>query len=82
MNYPFGIEILPFNHGDTWGHSVYVISDKQLEKYKQDQLKSEIYELEKLIEGHKESIEKLESLVDGLRSELPKTSMVEEKQLE
>ena len=61
----------------TWGNntSIYVISDSQLAKYKAQQTQAEILELEKLIDGHKASIESLEKTISGLRKELP-----EEKQ--
>ena len=61
----------------SWGNntSVYVISDSQLAKYKAQQAQAEILELEKLIDGHKASIESLEKTISVLRKELP-----EEKQ--
>lgn len=51
--------------------SVYVISDSQLAKYKAQQTQAEILELEKLIDGHKASIESLEKTISVLRKELP-----------
>ena len=50
--------------------SVYVISDSELAKYKQEQTKAEIAELERLIDGHKSSIERLETTVNKLRDSL------------
>ena len=50
--------------------SVYVISDSELAKYKQEQTKAEITELERLIDGHKSSIERLETTVNKLRDSL------------
>ena len=40
--------------------SVYVISDSQLAEYKERQLQAEIAELDRLIDDHKLSIERLE----------------------
>lgn len=40
--------------------SVYVISDSQLAEYKAKQAQAEIAELDRLIDGHKQSIERLE----------------------
>ena len=50
--------------------SVYVISDSELAKYKQEQTKAEILELERLIDGHKTSIERLETTVNKSRDSL------------
>ena len=59
--------------------SVYVISDSQMAEYKRDQAKAEIAELERLIDGHKSSIERLEATVTSLRKEyLPDTTNTEE----
>ncbi len=52
------------------GRSIYVISDSELAKYKQEQTKAEITELERLIDGHKTSIERLETTVNKLRDSL------------
>ena len=41
-------------------NSVYVISDSQLAEYKERQLQAEIAELDRLIDDHKQSIERLE----------------------
>ena len=51
--------------------SVYVISDSEMAKYKQAQAQREIVELEKLVDGHKQSIERLESTIESLKAELP-----------
>jgi septal ring factor EnvC (AmiA/AmiB activator) len=50
--------------------SVYVISDSQLAAYKQEQTQSEIDELNKLIDSHKTSIERLEAHVADLKKDL------------
>ena len=50
--------------------SVYVISDSQLAAYKRKQTQSEIDELNKLIDSHKASIERLESHVTDLKKTL------------
>ncbi len=53
--------------------SVYVISDSQLETYKRNQAEAEIIELDKLIEGHEASIERLKNTRSLLRKEYPAT---------
>lgn len=50
--------------------SVYVISDSQLAAYKREQTQSEIDELNKLIDSHKSSIERLEAHVAVLKKDL------------
>ncbi len=50
--------------------SVYVISDSQLAAYKREQTQREIDELNKLIDSHKSSIERLEAHVGELKKEL------------
>ena len=50
--------------------SVYVISDSQLAAYKREQTQSEIDELNKLIDSHKSSIERLEAHVAELKKAL------------
>ena len=50
--------------------SVYVISDSQLAAYKREQTQSEIDELNKLIDSHKSSIERLEAHVAELKKVL------------
>ena len=52
--------------------SVYVISDSQLAEYKRNQAEAEIAELQRLIDGHKSSIERLETTVESLRKDYPK----------
>ena len=51
--------------------SVFVISDSQMAEYKRNQAEAEIAELERLIDGHKSSIERLEATVNSLRKEYP-----------
>ena len=59
--------------------SVFVISDSQMAEYKRNQAEAEIAELERLIDGHKSSIERLEATVNSLRKEyLPTTTQPEE----
>lgn len=61
----------PFDPWITHQHpSVYVISDSQLAAYKQEQTQSEIDELNKLIDSHKTSIERLEAHVADLKKDL------------
>ena len=52
--------------------SVYVISDSEMARYKQAQAEREIAELEKLVDSHKQSIERLESTIEKLKLDLPK----------
>ena len=52
------------------GRSVYVISDSELALYKKQQTELEIVELERLIDSHKSSIERLETTVNKLRESL------------
>ena len=54
--------------------SVYVISDSQLAEYKRNQAEAEIIELDKLIEGHEASIERLKKTRELLRQEYPAPS--------
>lgn len=54
--------------------SIYVVSDSQLAEWKQKQAQAEIDELDRLIEGHKQSIERLESTKKAIsQSELPQS---------
>ena len=55
------------------GRSVYVISDSELERYKRQQTEAEILELQRLIDSHKSSIERLETTVNKLKSSLELT---------
>ena len=52
------------------GRSVYVISDSELARYKREQTEAEILELERLIDGHKTSIERLETTVSRLKEQI------------
>ena len=52
--------------------SVYVISDSQLAAYKQSQTHAEIAELNKLINGHNQAIERLTETRDLLQADLQK----------
>ena len=60
--------------------SVYVISDSQLAAYKKQQLKDEIAELDRLIDGHKQSIERLEKTKSLLTQDVQRTSLSESAQ--
>ena len=51
--------------------SVYVISDSQMAEYKRQNTLREIAAVEKLIQSHKDSIERLESTVELLKRDLP-----------
>ena len=46
--------------------SVYVISDSQLAEYKQRQLDAEVAELDRLIEGHEDSIKRIKKTRETL----------------
>ena len=56
--------------------SVYVISDSQLETYKRNQAEAEITELNSLIDGHRQSIDRLERTIESLRKDYPKLEPV------
>ena len=58
--------------------SVYVISDSQLAEYKRNQAEAEIIELDKLIEGHEHSIERLKKTRSLLLEEYPETTTTED----
>ena len=58
--------------------SIYVVSDSQLAAWKQEQAEKEITELNKLIDGHKSSIERLEATVESLRKEYPQLPTTED----
>ena len=65
----------PFQLTSTSLPSVYVISDSQLAAYKRRQTEAEILELNKLIDSHKSSIERLEKTVADLKKSIePETS--------
>ena len=51
--------------------SVYVISDSQLAAWKREKAEAEIIELDKLIDSHKQAIERLEETRSSLRKEYP-----------
>ena len=60
--------------------SVYVISDSQLAEYKAKQAQAEIVELDRLIDGHKQSIERLEKTRALLSQDVEKISPSESPQ--
>jgi len=51
--------------------SVYVISDSQMSAWKRNQAENEIIELDRLIDSHKQSIERLQITRDQLREAYP-----------
>ena len=65
--------LLPYLFSDFFAPSpsVYVISDSEMETYKRNNAESEIIELDKLIEGHEHSIERLKKTRSLLREEYP-----------
>ena len=71
--------LFPFDDFFLQRPSVYVISDSQLAQYKRNQAESEIIELDKLIEGHEHSIERLKSTRSRLREEYPTLTPSEDK---
>lgn len=52
--------------------SVYVISDSQLSDYKQRQTEAEIAELDRLIDGHQSSIDRIKKTRELLVAKLDK----------
>ena len=60
--------MFPFLYTPT---SVFILSDSEFAKYKQKQTRAELLELDKLIDGHKKSIERLEATKAELQKELP-----------
>lgn len=54
--------------------SVYVLSDSQWKAYRAKQLKAEIAELDKLIDGHRASISRLEATKQELKDAIPEVS--------
>ena len=62
----------PFDPFPMFGQqSIYVISDSELAKYKARQTEAELLEIDKLIDAHKQSIERLEKTKSELQKELP-----------
>ena len=59
--------------------SLFVISDSQLAEYKRNQAEAEIIELDKLIESHQHSIERLNKTRSKLRDEYPVLTPSEDK---
>ena len=53
--------------------TVYVISDSELAEYKRKNTEREIAELDRLIDGHKSSIERIETIKADLVKALPET---------
>ena len=51
--------------------SIYVLSDTEFNKYKQKQTEAEINELQRLVNSHKSSIERLEKTIADLKQTLP-----------
>ena len=51
--------------------SIYVLSDTEFNKYKQKQTEAEINELQRLVDSHKSSIERLEKTIADLKQTLP-----------
>ena len=47
--------------------SVYIITEEALAEYKQKQMEDEVAELERLIDGHKQSITRLESSIKAIK---------------
>ena len=74
--------LFPFDDFFLQRPSVYVISDSQLAQYKRNQAESEIIELDKLIEGHEHSIERLKLTRENLRKEYPVLESKEESSTE
>ena len=52
-------------------NTIYVISDSELAEYKRKNTEREIAELDRLIDSHKASIERIEGLKEELSKALP-----------
>ena len=50
--------------------SIFILSDTEFNKYKQRQTEAEIQELERLVDSHKSSIERLEATITSLKESL------------
>ena len=50
--------------------SIFVLSDTEFNKYKQRQTEAEIQELERLVDSHKSSIERLEKTIADLKTSI------------
>ena len=59
--------------------SVYVISDSQLAEYKRNQARAEITELNKLIDTHEQSIERLKNTRSQLETDYPELQLKPEE---
>ena len=72
--------LLPYLFSDFFAPapSVYVISDSQMETYKRNNAEAEIIELDKLIEGHEASIERLKKTRELIRKDYPLLQPTEE----
>ena len=70
--------LLPYLFSDFFAPSVYVISDSQMETYKRNNAEAEIIELDKLIEGHEASIERLKKTRELIRKDYPVLQPTEE----
>ena len=57
--------------------SVLVVSDTQLAEFKRANTEAEIAELQKLVDSHQQSIERLNVTIDKLQSTLPQPSTAE-----
>ena len=51
--------------------SVYVVSDSQLAEWKREKAEAEIIELDKLIDSHKEAIDRLSATRADIRKDYP-----------
>ena len=60
--------------------TVYVISDAQMSEWKRRQAEAEILELDKLIDTHEASIERLKETRSKLRDEYPELTASKENQ--
>ncbi len=60
-------EFIDPNHVFGQRPSVYIITEEALAEYKQKQMEDEVAELERLIDGHKQSITRLESSIKAIK---------------
>ena len=67
----FSNSLFPFFDSFYARPSVYVVSDSQLAEWKHKRAQEEIKELDKLIEGHEASIERLKTTREQLAADYP-----------
>ena len=61
---PFSLSVSP---------TVYVVSDSELKRFKEENTRREILEIQKLIDSHQNSIDRLKRTIDMLEKDLSNT---------